>query len=65
MKKLWIYENRKIRFFLWNFKNMGLAASDLDLYLQARISIFYFLVLNSLLLALLLLLFLLLLLSLL
>ena len=34
---------------------MGLAASDLDLYSQARISIFFFLVLNLLLLALLLL----------
>ena len=51
MMKLWICENHKIRFSLWNFKNMGLAPSDLDLYSQAHISIFYFLVLNLLLLA--------------
>ena len=40
MMKLWIYENHKIRFLLWNFKNMSLAASDLDLYSQAPISFF-------------------------
>ena len=40
MMKLWIYENHKIRFLLWNFKNTSLAASDLDLYSQAPISFF-------------------------
>ena len=38
MMKLWIYENHKIRFLLWNFKNTSLAASDLDLDSQAPIS---------------------------